>query len=145
MTGGTKIDRDMLKPSDSSNSLDSTNNATGPTEPARISTDRSWWNFTRIGVVPAAIFDAGSTVLGCILVAVNDSPPFLADQFRVNQDIDLLTVKERLCVEVSVSCERIFVRIVQVETDHSLYTPCIAICSSTIINLMWQLRFLKEL
>ena len=54
--------------------------------------------------MPAAVIGACCTILGSVLVFLDRIPPYFADQFRVNEDIDLLTMEERLGVEISVSC-----------------------------------------
>lgn len=43
--------------------------------------------------MPTAVLGAGRAVLGSILIAVNHLDPFLADNFRVNEHVHLLTVK----------------------------------------------------
>lgn len=93
----------ILKPSNSSHSLHSTNHTTGPAKSSRVNPNRTWREFSGLGIMPATILGAGSTVLSCVLVAIDHAKPFLANQWRVDQNIDLLAMEERLGIQISVS------------------------------------------
>ena len=53
--------------------------------------------------MPASVFGTDETELRGVLIAFDGVAPYLADQWRIDHDVDFGGVEEGLCVEVAVS------------------------------------------